>query len=154
MKKFSCSSYDPQTAVSVIEAHPDKKIKIEKVGNGDNGLYQASVAVTHAQVVSSRKSRKAIPKPAAGGSRLKSTKSDLPPQLQDDPEDKWSNIVLPSLLLWCGDQANVWTISDSDLAHVLVAIIHHVYPSFNLTQSDVNHGSPIYKLVCFPPVFY
>ncbi|KAH0837813.1 hypothetical protein J3R83DRAFT_6018, partial [Lanmaoa asiatica] len=66
----------------------------------------------------------------------KSTKSDLPPPLQDDPEDKWLNIVLPSLLLWCGDQANVWTVADSNLTHVLVAIIRHVYPSFNLTHND------------------
>ncbi|KAH0834699.1 hypothetical protein J3R83DRAFT_10226 [Lanmaoa asiatica] len=75
-------------------------------------------------------------------------KSNLPPPLQDDPEDKWSNIVLPSLLLWCGDQANVWTVADSDLTHVLIAIIRHVYPSFNLTHNDVKHGSVIYNLAC------
>ena len=76
-------------------------------------------------------------------------KCDLPQQLQDDPENKWTTQVLPSLLLWCGDQVNVWTIPDSELTHVVGAIIQHVYPlaSFDIMQNYVIHGSVIYNLV-------
>ena len=141
--------------MGVIEALPKKKIKTEKVESGSSGLCQSvtsvasSVATTHA--VSLRKSRKAVPKePAnAGGSRVtRSMKSDLPPELQDDPEDKWTNVVLPSLLMWCGDQANVWTIANSDLTCVLIAIIQHVYP--------VAHALPamvFFFLFLFMPLF-
>lgn len=153
MKKILYSPCDPQTAVGVVEALPNKKIKTEKVGSGNKRLRSIAsddvpaVAITHA--VSSRKSRRKVvsKEPLARGSKVRSTKSDLPQELQDDPEDKWSNVVLPCLLLWCGDQTNIWTITDNDLTRVLATIIRHVYPSFDVRQSDITHGSAIYNLV-------
>lgn len=146
-KKKKLTMY-PQTSVGVIKAPPNKKVKTKKVASTDGGEPHTSSAVAAGTHMGSRKSRKGLKGATNGaGSKPRSTKSDLPPHIQDDLEDKWSNVVLPSLLLWCGDQLNVWTISDGDLTGVLTTIIQHVYPLFELSQNEVKHGSAIYNLV-------
>ncbi|KAI6016537.1 hypothetical protein EDC04DRAFT_2945795 [Pisolithus marmoratus] len=53
--------------------------------------------------------------------------------------------VLPSLLLWYGNEGNVWSISEEDIIHVLKAIIRVVYPMFDRFD-EIHHGMAIYGL--------
>ncbi|KAH0834165.1 hypothetical protein J3R83DRAFT_11471 [Lanmaoa asiatica] len=133
-----------KTAVGIVKAPPKKKVKTEKTGSGNS-------------VTPLKKSRKISPKgtnvDASASletpiSKAKSTKGDLPPLLQDDPDDKWSNIILPTLLLWFGDQQCIWSIPDDELTRVLVAIVKHVYRSKSVSelQHEIRHGSAIYNL--------
>ena len=78
--------------------------------------------------------------------RVKTTKANLPLLIQNDPDDKWSKNVLPSVILWYGDQGNVWSIKESELERVLTAIIDVVYPSFDEID-EMKQGGHIYNLV-------
>ena len=78
--------------------------------------------------------------------KRKYTRSDLPDLMQEAAEDKWSKKVIPSLILWYGDEENVWSVDEEDLSHVLAAIIKTVYPTFNKLD-EIKHGLPIYSLV-------
>lgn len=80
------SPCDLQTAVGIIEAHPNKKIKTKKLGNGDCVPYQLGAG---SSMATSRKSCKVVSKgpraASGGGSKVtKATKSDLPQLVQDD----------------------------------------------------------------------
>jgi len=153
----------PQTAVGVIETHPTnwKKVKLEGVENGNRthmltemdctDLGEQPVASTSKSLaiarqghgVASRRSRK-----AAKGSAVvtKATKADLPPLMLDDINDKWTTVVLPCLILWYGDQDNVWSIQEADLSHVLVAIVQVVYPTYDKIN-EIQYSNPLYSLV-------
>ncbi|KIK17802.1 hypothetical protein PISMIDRAFT_14835 [Pisolithus microcarpus 441] len=76
----------------------------------------------------------------------KATKLDLPPLLHNDCNLKFTKNILPSLLIWYGDEANIWSTSKEDLIHVLKAIIWVVYPMFDKFDK-IHHGMAIYKLI-------
>ncbi|KAG9310565.1 hypothetical protein JVU11DRAFT_9118 [Chiua virens] len=111
-----------KTAVGVVEGHPIKKIKTERGGGG--------------------RSRKAT---QAGLAVIKATKGDLPSLMQDDGEDKWTKAILQSLILWYGDQENVWAVQQAELSRVLTSIVQFVYPTYDRVH-EIKHGSPIYTL--------
>ncbi|KAN0088048.1 hypothetical protein V8E55_006669 [Tylopilus felleus] len=136
----SCS---PQHAIAVIEGPPIKKVKSERLESGPNvrQLVSGTSRETASTPVASRSSRKGLPKT----SRVKATKNNLPPLMKNDPEDKWSKNVLPSIVLWYGDQANVWSVKETDLERVLVAVIGVVYPSFD-DLDEMKQGGHIYEL--------
>ncbi|KAI6006145.1 hypothetical protein EDC04DRAFT_2611534 [Pisolithus marmoratus] len=75
----------------------------------------------------------------------KATKLDLPPLLCNDCNHKFTKNILPSLLLWYGDEANIWSISKENLVHVLKAIIWVVDPMFDKFD-EIHHGMAIYGL--------
>ncbi|KAN0096961.1 hypothetical protein V8E55_001407, partial [Tylopilus felleus] len=80
----------------------------------------------------------------------KATKDNLPLIMQNNPDKKWSKVVLPCILLWYGDQANVWSIKKADLDDIIINVVCYVYPSLvgdksNLVQ--MQHGGCIYDLV-------
>ncbi|KAN0082911.1 hypothetical protein V8E55_008706 [Tylopilus felleus] len=69
--------------------------------------------------------------------------------MQNDPDKKWSKVVLPCILLWYGDQANVWSIKEADLEDVIVNVVCYVYPSLVGDESNLvqmQHGGCIYDL--------
>lgn len=138
---ISCS---PQHAIAVIEGPPIKKVKSEQLESGPNvrQLVSGTSRETASTPVASRSSQKGLPKT----SRVKATKNNLPPLMKNDPEDEWSKNVLPSIVLWYGDQANVWSVKETDLERVLVAVIGVVYPSFD-DLDEMKQGGHIYELV-------
>ncbi|KAF8547222.1 hypothetical protein OG21DRAFT_1490408 [Imleria badia] len=129
-----------KTAVGVVDGALFKKVKTNAAGTGDNVTQAVTSAkgITHA--VSSRKATSAVT------SKRKYTKSDLPELMRDDTEDKWSKKVIPSLILWYGDERNIWSVGEEDLSSVLARIIKVVYPTFN-KPDEINYGLPIYGLV-------
>ena len=54
------------------------------------------------------------------------------------------------LLLWVGDQSNVWAVPEGDLIHVLQEITKVVYPTFTGNLDDIGPSMPIFSVVsCF-----
>lgn len=136
-----------QNAIAVIEAPPNKKIKIEWSESGND--LRDNVSCETANASTSRGSRKGVdgtPGPKQKNPRVKTTKNNLPLLMQDDPENKWSKIVLPSVILWYGDQENVWNVKEPDLEHALLHIISVVYPTFSELK-EMKHGGHVYNLV-------
>ncbi|KAG6371948.1 hypothetical protein JVT61DRAFT_8962 [Boletus reticuloceps] len=138
-----------QNAVAIIEAPPIKKIKTESVEGADNvgqsitgNAPSGEIATTPACTTARFHKGSSVPKNA----RTKATKGDLPPLMQNDPDGKWTKNVLPSIILWYGDQASVWNIKDSDLEHVLISIVGVVYPSFADIDEMKLEGGHIYDL--------
>lgn len=69
--------------------------------------------------------------------------------MRNDTEDKFSRVLLPSLLLWYGDCEDVWSINEQELISALKAIIKVVFPSGTDELNMITHKSPIYGLVCW-----
>lgn len=80
-----------------------------------------------------------------GKGKLK--KNDLPQPMWEDMKEKFMKVVLPSLVLWYGDEANIWSYSEESLANALAVIIGVVYPAFEKFDK-IGYGSAIYTLVC------
>ena len=59
---------------------------------------------------------------------------------------RWSKNVLPTLLLWLGDQPNVWSVPEEDLIHTLREITKVIFPKFTDLQ-DIRPNMPIFSLV-------
>ncbi|KAI6017645.1 hypothetical protein PISMIDRAFT_123290, partial [Pisolithus microcarpus 441] len=76
------------------------------------------------------------------GSRF--TNSDLPPLFLKGR--KWAKTYLPTLLLWLGDQPNVWSVPEGDLVHALTEIAKVVYPTFT-TLDDIRPNMPVFSIV-------
>ncbi|KIK12002.1 hypothetical protein PISMIDRAFT_41825, partial [Pisolithus microcarpus 441] len=79
----------------------------------------------------------------SSGSRF--TNSDLPPLFLKGR--KWAKIFLPTLLLWVGDQPNIWSIPEDNIVHALREIIKVVYPTF-MALDDICPNTPIFSVVC------
>ncbi|KAI5997712.1 hypothetical protein EDC04DRAFT_2977780 [Pisolithus marmoratus] len=129
-----------QTSLMVIEPTPSKTTKAKKVVHLKSISISASgssvggdVAVSHSDTTLSTKLKG------------KAMKLDLLPLLQNDHDYKFAKNVLPSLLLWYGNEGNVWSISEEDIIHVLKAIIRVVYPMFDRFD-EIHHGMAIYGL--------
>ncbi|KAI5989302.1 hypothetical protein EDD15DRAFT_2147799, partial [Pisolithus albus] len=71
------------------------------------------------------------------------TNSDLPPLFLKGR--KWAKIVLPTLFLWVGDQPDVWSVPEDELARALREIIKVVYPTFT-TLDDICPTMPIFSV--------
>ncbi|KIM51510.1 hypothetical protein SCLCIDRAFT_44625, partial [Scleroderma citrinum Foug A] len=72
------------------------------------------------------------------------TNNDLPMMFLKDR--RWSKNMLPTLLLWLGDQPNVWSIPEEDLIHALREITKVIFPKFTDLQ-DIHPNMPIFSLV-------
>ncbi|KAI6025254.1 hypothetical protein BKA83DRAFT_90223, partial [Pisolithus microcarpus] len=72
------------------------------------------------------------------------TNGDLPPLFLKGR--KWAKLFLPTLLLWIGDQPNVWSVPEDNLVHALTEIAKVVYPTFN-TLDDIRPNMPIFAVV-------
>ena len=158
-------TYVPQNVIAVIEAHPIKKIKTEWVAltESSNNVRQVAAgdvpgaSKVESTATASRQSHKGAAVPKNPQAKLKATKDNLPLIMQNNPNKKWSKVVLPCILLWYEDQANVWSIKKADLEDVIINVVCYVYPSLvgdksNLVQ--MQHGGCIYDLVCtaLPPL--
>ena len=142
-----------------------KKIKTEWVALAESGNNVCQVATgdvpgaseVESTATASRQSCKGAAVPKNPQAKLKATKDNLPLIMQNNPNKKWSKVVLPCILLWYGDQANVWSIKKADLEDVIINVVCYVYSSLvgdksNLVQ--MQHGGCIYDLVCtaLPPL--
>ncbi|KAI6018937.1 hypothetical protein BKA83DRAFT_4023517, partial [Pisolithus microcarpus] len=58
---------------------------------------------------------------------------------------KWAKIFLPTLLLWVGDQPNIWSVPEDNIVHALREIIKVVYPTF-VALDDVCPNTPIFSI--------
>ncbi|KAI5988070.1 hypothetical protein EDD15DRAFT_2130408, partial [Pisolithus albus] len=58
---------------------------------------------------------------------------------------KWAKVFLPTLLLWVGDQPNIWSIPEDNIVHALREIIKVVYPTF-AALDDVRPNTPIFSV--------
>ncbi|KAI5999122.1 hypothetical protein EDD15DRAFT_2136351, partial [Pisolithus albus] len=58
---------------------------------------------------------------------------------------KWAKLFLPTLLLWVGDQPNVWSVPEDNLVHALTEIAKVVYPTFS-TLDDIRPNMPIFAV--------
>ena len=121
-----------------------KKVKPEKVGHRRS---QASISSITPSAVSSEAgvpTDNSLPEPKSshGGSRF--TNNDLPAILLSNR--KWLKKVLPTLLLWLGDQPNVWSVPERDLILALREIIKVIVPEFTDLQ-DIRLNMPIFCLV-------
>ncbi|KAI6019110.1 hypothetical protein EDC04DRAFT_2607628 [Pisolithus marmoratus] len=67
------------------------------------------------------------------------TNSDLSPLFLKGR--KWAKTYLPTLLLWLGDQPNVWSVPKGDLVHALMEITKVMYPTFT-TLDDICPNMP------------
>ncbi|KAI5981798.1 hypothetical protein EDC04DRAFT_2617152 [Pisolithus marmoratus] len=74
---------------------------------------------------------------SGGGSQF--TNSDLP--LLFLKGRKWAKNFLPTLLLWVGDQPDVWSIPKDDLVHASREIIKVIYPTFTALDDVRQHLS-------------
>lgn len=54
------------------------------------------------------------------------TKADLP----ISSDYRWSCTFIPTVILWCSSQCNVWMIPDDEFTAVLQVILDVVYPDF------------------------
>ncbi|KAI5992420.1 hypothetical protein EDD15DRAFT_2168172 [Pisolithus albus] len=79
----------------------------------------------------------------ASNSSSRFTNSDLPPLFLKGR--KWAKLFLPTLLLWVGDQPNVWSIPEDNLVHALMEIAKVVYPTFS-TLDDIRPNTPIFAV--------
>ena len=118
-----------------------KKVKPEKVVHRRGQTSISSVAPSVAS--------EAVPtgnnlelKTSRGSSHF--TNNDLPSMFLKDR--KWSKNVLPTLLLWLGDQPNIWSVPEGGLIHALREIIKVIFPKFTGLQ-DVCPNMPIFSLV-------
>jgi len=77
------------------------------------------------------------------------TNNDLPALFLK--ERKWTKKFQTTLLLWLGDQPNVWAVPEDDLIHALREIIKVIYPTFT-NLDDVGPNTAIFSVVsciCF-----
>ena len=121
-----------------------KKVKPEKVGHRRS---QASISSITPSAVSSEAGMptdNSLPKPKSSRSGSRFTNNNLPSILLSNR--KWSKKVLPTLLLWLGDQPNVWSVPERDLIHALREIIKVIIPEFTDLQ-DIRPNMPIFFLV-------
>ncbi|KAH0827333.1 hypothetical protein J3R83DRAFT_3961 [Lanmaoa asiatica] len=138
-----------QTTMAVVEAPPLKKLKTERLDNGTpikaiktkcaESSLRPSTAEANVGHADASQPHKSVT------SRGKQKKVNLPPLLQEDIQDKSTKVVLPSLVLWYGDQENVWSYSKEELTHMLISIICIMYPTFD-EFDKVGYGSTIYAL--------
>ncbi|KAI6041534.1 hypothetical protein EDC04DRAFT_2601668 [Pisolithus marmoratus] len=66
---------------------------------------------------------------------------DLPSGLHKD--QKWRREVIPTLILWAGNQDNAFNITKQDVCHALWEIISVVYPTLKNTSSTILLNSPM-----------
>jgi len=76
--------------------------------------------------------------------RARFTHNDLPALFLK--ERKWTKKFLPTLLIWLGDQPNVWAVPEDDLTHALREIIKVVYPTFT-NLDDIGPNMSIWSVV-------
>ncbi|KIM63521.1 hypothetical protein SCLCIDRAFT_24189 [Scleroderma citrinum Foug A] len=133
-----------KTTVTAIDIDEDplpmKKVKPEKVVHHRSQASISSVAPSVASVaVSTGNNLEA--KSSHGSSRF--TNNDLPAMFLKDR--KWLKNVLPTLLLWLGDQPNIWSVPEGDLMHALREIIKVIFLKFTGLQ-DIRPNMPIFSL--------
>ncbi|KAL4064148.1 hypothetical protein V8B97DRAFT_2011070 [Scleroderma yunnanense] len=107
---------EEKTTVTVIDIDedpiPTKTVKSEKVVHHQRQTSISSFALSVASEAVPTSSNLEL-KSSHGSSHF--TNNDLPTMFLKDR--KWSKNVLPTLLLWLGDQPNIWSVPEGDLIH-------------------------------------
>ena len=121
-----------------------KKVKPEKVGHRRSQALISSITPSAVSLEAGMPTDNSLPEPKSsrGGSRF--TNNNLPSILLSNR--KWSKKVLPTLLLWLGDQPNIWSVPERDLIHALQEIIKVIILEFTDLQ-DIRPNMPIFFLV-------
>ena len=123
---------------------PVKKVKPEKVGHCRSQASISSIMPSAVFLEASMPTDNSLPEPKSshGGSWF--TNNDLPVILLSNR--KWLKKVLLTLLLWLGDQPNVWSVPERDLILALQEIIKVIIPEFTDLQ-DIHPNMLIFCLV-------
>ena len=75
------------------------------------------------------------------------TNNDLPVLFLK--ERKWTKKFQTTLLLWLGDQPNVWAVPEDNLIHALQEIIKVIYPTFT-DLDNIGPNMVIFSVIsCF-----
>ncbi|KAG6373288.1 hypothetical protein JVT61DRAFT_6417 [Boletus reticuloceps] len=126
------------TTIGIVEASPLKRVKTDRcMGKGNRDSMTQPQAIIDSHPTAARKVSKGV--------KRKHIKSDLPEPMQKDADDKWSKTILPCLIMWYGDQDNVWSVVEDELSHVLSAITEIIYPMVD-KQDEFKYGSAVYGL--------
>ncbi|KAI5995265.1 hypothetical protein F5J12DRAFT_961655 [Pisolithus orientalis] len=114
--------------VTVTKGMP-KKIKIQAC----NSMSSLSATST------SKRSIVTIP------AQVRFNNSDLPSDLHKD--QKWKREVIPTLILWAGNQEDAFNIAKQDICRALQEIMPVVYPILKNTAGSILPSSPMVSVV-------
>ena len=109
-----------------------KKVKPKKVVHHRSQALISSVAPSVASVAVSTGNNLEV-KSSRGSSRF--TNNDLPAMFLKDR--KWLKNVLLTLLIWLGDQPNIWSVPEGDLMHALREIIKVIFQNSLVCRTSV-----------------
>ena len=129
-----CISF--QTSIAVTDAAP-KKIKI----NPSNSLSSLSSLSSNMPFAVGMKSRDDSPSQSLADPACDDFKSgdSIPSNLHRD--QNWRKEVIPTLILWAGNQDDPFNISKQDICEVLQKIMLFVYPMLKNTASSIHINS-------------
>ncbi|KAI6095237.1 hypothetical protein EDD16DRAFT_1721001 [Pisolithus croceorrhizus] len=122
-----------QSSVSVTKTVP-KKIKTE----ASESL--STLTTTSASKVS-RVASDSSNQMDAASAQARFNSADLPSGLHKD--QKWRREVVPTLILWAGNQDDAFNITKQDICHALREIISVVYPTLKNVSSTILPNSPM-----------
>ncbi|KAI6094798.1 hypothetical protein EDD16DRAFT_1721360 [Pisolithus croceorrhizus] len=77
----------------------------------------------------------------AASAQARFNSADLPSGLHKD--QKWRREVVPTLILWAGNQDDAFNITKQDICHALREIISVVYPTLKNVSSTILPNSPM-----------
>ncbi|KAI6158833.1 hypothetical protein EDD17DRAFT_1511765 [Pisolithus thermaeus] len=122
-----------KSSVSVTKTVP-KKIKTE----ASESL--STLTTTSASKVS-RVASDSSNQMDAASAQARFNSADLPSGLHKD--QKWRREVVPTLILWAGNQDDAFNITKQDICHALREIISVVYPTLKNVSSTILPNSPM-----------
>ncbi|KAI6117615.1 hypothetical protein EV401DRAFT_2197663 [Pisolithus croceorrhizus] len=121
------------SSVSVTKTVP-KKIKTEASESLSTLTTTSASKVSHVASDSSNQMD-------AASAQARFNSADLPSGLHKD--QKWRREVVPTLILWAGNQDDAFNITKQDICHALREIISVVYPTLKNVSSTILPNSPM-----------
>ncbi|KAI6159026.1 hypothetical protein EDD17DRAFT_1762951 [Pisolithus thermaeus] len=122
-----------KSSVSVTKTVP-KKIKTEASESLSTLTTTSASKVSHVASDSSNQMD-------AASAQARFNSADLPSGLHKD--QKWRREVVPTLILWAGNQDDAFNITKQDICHALREIISVVYPTLKNVSSTILPNSPM-----------
>ncbi|KAI6122924.1 hypothetical protein EDD16DRAFT_1778788 [Pisolithus croceorrhizus] len=122
-----------KSSVSVMKTVP-KKIKTEASESLSTLTTTSASKVSHVASDSSNQMD-------AASAQARFNSADLPLGLHKD--QKWRREVVPTLILWAGNQDDAFNITKQDICHALQEIILVVYPTLKNVSSTILPNSPM-----------
>ncbi|KAI6163276.1 hypothetical protein EDD17DRAFT_1814972 [Pisolithus thermaeus] len=122
-----------KSSVSVTKTVP-KKIKTE-------ASESLSTLMTTSASKVSRVASDSSNQMDAASAQARFNSADLPSGLHKD--QKWRREVVPTLILWAGNQDDAFNITKQDICHALREIISVVYPTLKNVSSTILPNSPM-----------